>query len=256
MSVDISILVPAIRKERWINLYKSITRTTSRRFELIIVGPYSLPEELQKVGNVKYIKDYGSPVRASQIGALIAEGKYIFWASDDGTFQDGALDKAIDCLESQENKSIKDVVISNYKEGGTAQTDDVLRLNIAYPASPYIPDEWYQFNVATMYTEFFREIGGYDCIFEACPIAYADISARAQRAGANVLVVNEVILDCTHMPGITGDHAPIHYAHLQADEPLYKTIYGMPDCVERACIDLENWRTSPRIWNRIFRSKN
>ena len=256
MNIDLTVLVPAIRKERWVDMYNSIKSSTKRNFELIIVGPYSLPEELQRMVNVKYIKDYGNPVRASQIGSLIAEGKYIFWASDDGTFQPGALDKAIDCLESQENKSIKDVVISNYKEAGAAQPDDVLRLNVAYPRSPHIPDEWYQFNVATMYTEFFHQLGGYDCSFEACPIAYADISARAQRAGANILLVNEVILDCTHMPGTTGDHAPIHYAHLQSDEPLYKTIYHNPDCVGRTSLDINNWKKADKVWNRRFRRKS
>lgn len=253
VQVDITILVPAIRTERWVNLYNSIRESTSRSFELIIVGPFPLPAELQKKVNVKYVKDYGNPVRASQIGSLMAEGKYIFWASDDGTFQPGALDKAIDCLENNENKSIKDVVISNYREGGTEQPEDVLKLTVAYPRTQYIPDEWYQFNVATMYTEFFHQIGGYDCSFEACPLAYADISVRAQRAGANILLVNEVILDCTHMPGTTGDHAPIHYAHLEHDEPLYKAIYSHPSCVERAEIDLQNWKNSPAVWSRRFR---
>tara|TARA_R100001082_G_scaffold96158_1_gene63630 strand:- start:8305 stop:9075 length:771 start_codon:yes stop_codon:yes gene_type:complete len=253
MKVDITILVPAIRKERWVHLYNSIKESTKRSFELIIVGPHNLPDELQRKINVKYIKDFGNPVRASQIGSLIAEGKYIFWASDDGTFQKGALDKAMDCLENQENKSINDVVISNYREEGQAQPDDVLRLNVAYPKTPYIPDEWYQFNVATMYTEFFHQLGGYDCSFEACPLAYADISARAQRAGANILLLNEVILDCTHMPGTTGDHAPIHYAHLQHDEPHYKTIYNNPNCVNRTSLDLQNWRLSPTVWSRRFR---
>ena len=140
MKVDITILVPAIRKERWVHLYNSIKESTKRSFELIIVGPHNLPDELQRKINVKYIKDFGNPVRASQIGSLIAEGKYIFWASDDGTFQKGALDKAMDCLENQENKSINDVVISNYREGGQAQSDDVLRLNVAYPKTPYIPE--------------------------------------------------------------------------------------------------------------------
>jgi len=255
MQFDISILVPAIRTERWLDLYNSIAKSTTKSFELIIVGPFSLPKELQAKVNVKYVKDYGNPVRASQIGSLIAEGKYLFWASDDGTFQKGALDRVINCLETQKNKSIKDVVISNYREGGSTQSDNVLRLNVAYPKSLYIPDEWYQFNVATMYTEFFHQLGGYDCSFEACPLAYADISARAQRAGANILLLNEVILDCTHMPGTTGDHAPIHYAHIEHDEPLYKTIYSKPGCVNRTKIDLQNWKNAPSVWERRFRRK-
>ena len=81
MNIDLTVLVPAIRKERWVDMYNSIKSSTKRNFELIIVGPYSLPEELQRMVNVKYIKDYGNPVRASQIGSLIAEGKYIFFSA-------------------------------------------------------------------------------------------------------------------------------------------------------------------------------
>ena len=250
-----SILMPAIRRERWENVYQSIVKSTNRSFELIIIGPYAPSESLLNRANIKYIKDFGNPVRASQIGSLIAEGKYLFWVSDDGTFQEGALDKLIDNLDERENQSVQDVVVANYKEGGQAQSDEIMKVTRAYPPSPHISSEWYHFNVALMHTQFFHDIGGYDCEFEALPMAYADIAIRCQRAGADVAFINEVIVDCTHMPGTTGDHAPIHYAHLQHDMPRYQMIYNDSSCLERVELDLQNWKESPKIWSRRFKKK-
>lgn len=257
MNFDISILLPAIRKERWVKLYDSIPKSTKRKFELIIVGPHSLPDELQDKKNVKCIKDYGNPVRASQIASLVAEGKYLAWASDDGVYLDGALDRAIDFLENKPNKNIKDVVVNNYFEAGKlACPGDVLKLKVSYPPCTYLSDDWYNFNVATMYTEFFYDLGGYDCSFEVCPFAHADLAARAQRSGARVHVLNESMLDCTHMPGTSGDHAPVHYAQTEHDQQLYAQIYEDPQSLDRIEIDLENWRKASNIWKRRFARKN
>ena len=254
MNFDISILLPAIRKERWVELYNSIASSTKRSFELIVVGPYSLPDELQNKTNVKHIKDFGNPVRASQLASLVAEGKFLTWAADDGVYLEGALDRAIDYLENKPNKNIKDVVVNNYIEAGKlACPGDVLRLKVSYPYGSFIPNDWYIFNVATMYTEFFYDLGGYECTFEVCPFAHADLAARAQRSGANVHVLNEAMLNCTHMPGTTGDHAPVHFAQLTHDQQLYSEIYDDPQSVNRTNIDLENWRLAPSVWERRFK---
>ena len=256
MSVDISILLPAIRKERWVELYNSISKSTKRKFELIIVGPYSLPDELQTKRDVKFIKEWGNPVRASQIASLVAEGKYLTWAADDGVYLEGALDRAIDYLDNKPNKDIKDVVVNNYFEAGLlACPGNVLRLKVAYPPHTYLSDDWYIFNVATMYTEFFYDLGGYECAFEVCPFAHADLAARAQRSGANVHVLNEPMLDCTHMPGTSGDHAPVHYAQTEHDQQLYARIYENSASLGRTKIDINNWKTAPSVWKRRFKEK-
>jgi len=256
MKVAISVLLPAIRKDNWVKLYNSLKESTSRNFELIIIGPYSLPPELQNIKCIKYIKDYGNPVRASQIGAMVAEGKYITWAADDGVFLEGALERAIDYLESKPDKHMKDVVINNYFEAGKVLPEHVLKLKVAYPHGNFIPDDWYIFNVATMHTDFFYELGGYDCRYEACPFAHSDLAVRAQRSGAEVHVHNEAMLRCGHMPGTTGDHAPIHFAQLTHDQQLYTDTYDNPRSVDRINIDLENWKDAPSIWERRFGRKN
>ena len=245
--VDISILLPGIRKERWNKVYDSIVESTSRSFELIIAGPYSLPFELQDKKNVKYVKDYGNPVRATQIASQFAEGKYITWTADDGTYLPNVLDKVLDKMSQEDD--IKNVVINGYYEGGNKLRQEELRLNVAYPSSAFIPRDWYIFNVATMHTQFFYELGGYDCLFQTTALSHADLAARAQRAGAKVSVMNEPMLECTHMPGTTGDHAPVHYAHIEHDEPYYKKIYNSSSCMERTNLDLQNWKEAPKVWN-------
>ena len=214
---------------------------------------------------IRYRTNYKTnPVRASQLASLVAEGKFLTWAADDGVYLEGALDRTIDYLENKPNKSIKDVVINNYFEDGTlacptpnttlaAESEDFLRLKVAYPYGSFIPDDWYIFNVATMYTEFFYELGGYDCRFEACPFAHSDLAARAQRSDAEVHVHNEAMLDCEHMPGTTGYHAPVHFAQLTHDQQLYSEIYDDPQSVNRTNIDLENWRLAPSVWERRFK---
>src|SRR3990167_10393495 len=113
---EISIVMPAIRRERWNNVYNSIAASTKRSWELIIVSPFPLTNELNGIGNVKYIKDFGSPTRCSNIGALVAEGKLITWTSDDGLFLENMLDIYIDSLYNMlENE--KNVITGKYLEG-------------------------------------------------------------------------------------------------------------------------------------------
>ena len=55
---EISIILPGIRPYNWSKLYDSIVKSTTRRFELIVVGPYRPPDMLQNdIHNFKYVKD-------------------------------------------------------------------------------------------------------------------------------------------------------------------------------------------------------
>ena len=60
---ELSLLMPGIRPERWKDVFESIYEGTKRSFELIIVSPYRLPEELTKYKNIKHVTDWGNPVR-------------------------------------------------------------------------------------------------------------------------------------------------------------------------------------------------
>ena len=120
MKPEISIILPAIRVENWDKLYDSIMMSTSRRFELIICGPYALTKKLQDLTNVKYVKDFGCPTRASAIASLLAEGKLITWVTDDAILVRDSLDTAINLLYSM-GEDYKNVIISKYLEGQMGQ---------------------------------------------------------------------------------------------------------------------------------------
>ena len=253
---EISIIMPAIRPERWDKVYDSIVESTKRTFELIIVGPYPLTPYLQDKRNVKYVKDYGSPMRASNIGAMLCEGKLIMWSADDGLFNKNALDENIDLLYSMPY-DVKNVVVAKYVEGeghtGTdPHGDDYYKLCNAYPRSPYIPADWWIFNVAVMYREFFDALGAWNCEFQACPLGHADMAVRAQRAGSKVVMSNSPMLNCDHMPNGSGDHMPIVIAQLQEDNPVYINLYSKPLESSPISMNMMNWKNSPMVWKKRF----
>lgn len=248
MKPKLSIVLPAIRTHKWEGVYNSIQLDFP--WELIIVSPYDLPQALVKP-NVKYFKDWGSPVRASCIGANLAEGRYLTWAADDGLFFPDTVKKAVNVLDNDINGRL--VVVTKYLEAcNEVHPDWYYQLTVAYPKTPYIPDNWLIFNTAFMHTDYYQTLGGWDCRFETTAVSHADLAARAQRDGCSTVLLQDPMLNCEHMPGASGDHGPIMYGHIQNDEPLYKSIYGSPDCVSRTHIDVNNWKKAPMVWGRRF----
>ena len=256
---EISIILPGIRPYNWSKLYDSIVKSTTRGFELIVVGPYRPPDMLQNnIYNFKYVKDYGSPMRASNIGALLCEGKLVTWVADDAVLLPESLDKNIDLLYTMGDDT-KNVVVAKYYEGDDhddkpLQPDRYFKVNGAdCTRSPFLSDDWWLFNVAIMHRSFFDSLGAWDCSFEACPMGHTDLAIRAQHAGANVAMSEFPLLDCGHMPGTTGDHAPIHYAQLGHDTPRFQQRYRDPEWANKPTkIDINNWKDSPTIWKRRF----
>jgi len=262
MKPEISIILPAIRRDKWDALYDSIVKSTNRHFELIICGPFPLTKKLQALNNVKYVKDFGSPSRATAIASLIAEGKLIHWTCDDGLLIPQALDSAIDALYEMDD-SYKNVVITKYLEGpnGTRKIvngDWYYRIN-GIPGrrhctySPHVPEEYLIFNSAIMYRSFYEELGGVDCNFEHVAIGDSDLAIRAQMSGANVKLTQVVLYDADHLQA---DHEPIKRAQLDFDEPLYLSKYrDDPDWKEKIQlnIDINNWKNFPSVWTRRFK---
>lgn len=246
----ISIVLPAIRVDRWQNFINSVD--CQAEWEVVIVSPYELPPSLVGCDRITHVVDKGSPMRCSCIGAELAKGKYITWAADDGVFMGNrVLDKAMRILDGSGNN--KKVVVTKYLEAcAEVHPDSYYVLNNAYPRSPHIPDSWWIFNCAVMHNSYYKYLGGWDCQFEACPLGHADLAARAQRDGAEVELIQDAMLNCTHMPGASGDHGPIYAAHTFHDEPRYAEIYRSPDCVNRVKIDPKNWQNSPAVWLRRF----
>jgi hypothetical protein len=260
MKPELSIIIPSIRSERLEKLYESILASTTRTFEIVIVGPYPLPPSLSKVKNIKYAKDFGSPVRASNIAASLCEGKVYTWAADDCLFFKDSLDIYMnEFYEMGDNK--KNVLVGKYYEGedgskerATLQPESYFKICNTPASSPHLPADWWLFNIGFMYSQFFHDLGGWDCSFQGTWSSHADMAIRAQFLGANVKLASIPLFECDHMPGGTGDHMPIILCQHQFDEPLLHKKYRNENWPlnNKMKLSLDNWKESETIWKRRF----
>jgi len=248
----LSIIIPGIRPYNWEALYASIKNTSQEDIEVIFVGPFLLPEPLTKYANIKYIKDFGSAVRAQQIGTLFAEGNLITWGADDAIYLPDALDEAITLLKESSKEKI---CVGRYYEGRngivkTKQPDQYFRLNNYSPLAKFADPSWWMFQPAIMHRETFIELGGLDCKFEVGCCSHADFAMRSYRSGCEVTMLNNFILDCDH--GHL-DHGPIEDAQNNHDWQLLIDIYKDESCLERIYVPYDNWQTAERVWSRRFK---
>jgi len=256
---DLSVCLAAIRRDNWVRLYNSIVESVGDySFELIFCGPHAeLSDGLKNLENVKCIQDYGAPTRAQQISMQEASGRYVTWTADDGWFLPNKLSECIDRLDSIDKE--KKALVTQYIEGGKDGLGDpeegMYCLNSHGPArSPHYPDDFLIFNSVILPTEYFKSIGGFDCRFEVCPMAFLDFGARAQLDGVETHLT-PVIFECTHLPATNGDHAPVHFAQTDHDQPLYSKIWNDSSCLERVKIDFNNWKKADKVWKRRFDHK-
>ena len=259
---DLSICCPFIRPHLIPNLYDSIRANFHRSFELILCGPNPPSTEILNKPDIKYIQDYGHSVRACSIAASHATGKYMSMMADDATFLSKSISRSIIKLEKwgETHDNYKHVVTGKYVEGNmdwwlmTIETGTRgYTINTSYTNCKYIPDEWIIFNIFYMHTDYFRELGGYDCQFEQMGVALTDLAARAQRDGCTTELMDEPTFVLSHQPGTTGDHAPVHYSQIQHDIPLFENIYNSPESINRINIPLDNWKNADTVWRPRFR---
>ena len=261
MKPELSIILPSIRPDRLEKLYDSILTSTERTFELIIVGPYPLPEKLSELKNVKYVKDFGSPVRASNIAASLCEGEVYTWFADDCILFENSLDKCLDEYRAMGTDN-KNVLVAKYYEGQegstereTLQPDSYFRVNGTPAGSPHLPDDWWLFNIAFLSAEFFHTLGGWDCSYEGTWASHADMAIRAQYLGANVKMAQIPLFTCDHMPDGHGDHMPIFECQHQHDEPLLQSKFRDPNWSTNVNprLKIDNWKSAPAVWGRRFK---
>ena len=263
MKPELSIILPSIRPERLEGLYNSVLESTKRNFEIIIVSPYPLPTELEKYKNIKYVRDFGTPTRAHNIGLLMCEAPIITWIADDGLMFEGAMDKHMDLMESL-GPDERNVVVAKYFEGQvgskerqTLQPDSYFKVINTPAASPFFPVDWWLFNIAYLHRKFAYALGGWDCAYEGTWVAHTDMAIRAQAVGANV-VMSDVPRDVAdHMPGETGDHQPIYECQTFHDVPLINQRYRRPDWKEanKMTLRIMNWKDIPQVWERRFKDE-
>lgn len=255
MSLKLSVLVPSIRPANLGRLYNSVIEAFSGEFEFLVIGPYGLPDELKTKPNVRFIEDWGSPLRAQQIGLIESMGEYISWCADDGWCTPQSYDKAFKLLEGEDYKT---VIMGKYQEG--ERQNNHMEENHYYILNNhvqsncfFIPENTWMLNCGVVSRKILLELGGWDAgTFRTCPQGYNDMAIRLQKYGCKFIVNPDIMFECTHMPGTTGDHGPIHTVQTTIDEPMFKEIYNHPYFSKRLAIDLNNWKKSPAKWNARF----
>lgn len=237
--VDLSIIIPSIRTNKWEELISSVESScTKHSWEVIFIGPEdNLTFHHPKV---KFIKDFGSPNICQHKAMQFSEGKTLHIFSDDCLFEKGAIDE---CLNSKAH-----AVVANYDEGGDCAVAN-FSLNYCY-AKTITPDSFVIFNTAFMERNKFFELGGFDCQFETLCVAQADLAARWQFAGFDVELKNIKLSSCGHMPETSGDHAPMHYAQILHDIPLYSMKYSTR--LPPLHIHFNNYQSQPKKWARRY----
>tara|TARA_R110000824_G_scaffold99172_3_gene236311 strand:- start:378 stop:1175 length:798 start_codon:yes stop_codon:yes gene_type:complete len=265
MKTKLSVILPGIRMHNWKKFYQSVSNSFNDTFELIIVSPFELPEELKQFDNIKHIVDRGSPARCQQIGLANSEGEFVTWGADDGLFLKKKLTEIFNFWQKNA-KSEKDIVTCKYFEGATNQQgilhstgktelseDFYYKINHANGLrSAFVPDDYWVLNVGLIKTSYAKELGGWDTMFEVTTVSHMDFAVRTQRNNSTYFMFEKPVFACTHMPGVSGDHAPVHFAHTEHDEPLFRKIYNQPNSVDRVKIDINNWKNSPDVWKRRF----
>lgn len=279
MKYELTVLVPGIRTKNWKRLYESVGNSFKGTYEIIFIGPYLPPEDLVCADNIRYIQDWGSPIRCQQIALTKAEGVFITWAADDGYFIKDALsiayDKIMSCYDTPTHNEFiinklevtstgiafnnKRIVMGKYYEGNNdgdmpMQNNDYYDLN-NHDATriKWLPKPCYMLNVGLVPTSLLLEMGGWDAEnFEVCPMAYNDLAVRMQRNGVEFIIQDEMMFTCSHLPGHEGDHGPIHDAQIYHDQPRFMSIYGTNNCLNRINIDINNWKQARSKWIRRF----
>ena len=257
--MKLSVIVPSIRPNNLIKLYKSVLLSFSQDFEMIVIGPFMDFEfkSAHNVQNIKSILSWRSPNACQQQGLLEAKGEYVTFCSDDGEYLPHTLDAAINAIElANADGNYKTVIVGKYTEGDNPigmVSQDYYRFKYHKPYRlAGINPEWLIFNCGLISNKFIRELGGWDSEnFETTTCAHADLGIRAQKAGAKMLLMPDVMFKCSHQPGKSGDHGPVHYAMIKRDLPKFQEIYKKPN--DRINIELNKWQYTPEVWSERFK---
>lgn len=258
--IDVSVLMPAIRVNNWERMYQTLKDSCkTHTFELVLVSPFDLPENLKKYNNVKLIKDFGHPTRAAQIGLSNCEGRLLYHCVDDALFYPDVIDNCINVYDAFCSK--KDVINMRYREGKDfsgqefdinfwfAHYHDELRLT-------GIKREWMISLHPLMSTDYLKELGGWDCQFEYINHPSHDLMFRVQADGGRIINSTRDATTCNHYGGRSVDHASIHDAQTYNDLPIFREMYSKENIAyERIKIPLDNWKNTSDYWNRRFKGK-
>ena len=254
--VKLSIIVPGIRPHLWKKLCDSIPPAFSQSWEVIFVGPLPLPDEFKHIVNIRYVKDYGNPSRCLMIGAELAMGQYITWASDDGVYAPDSLNK---CLQQLEEDPVQSFVGVRYFEGvgGYWSEFPMHYWNASWHADlrkPGVSNGWLQCGFLFMPLGLFLGYGGIDCKFEHINMNIHDLAFRLQSAGHPMKLSPVTCMAFDFDPHRDPNTDPVLQAFFQNDQALFSELYK-DDARLKAPWDMLNWRESPVVWARRFKAQ-
>lgn len=283
--IDLSIIIPSIRPEKWKEIYDSVeSSVVPYSYEVIFIGPYA--KEIPNLPDIKTIVDYGCPSRCVQIASIVAAGRYMTWGSDDGTYQPGALGECITLLDEHITipsydeltitpyANLNDEVIVKYVEGlnndPTLFEDGDKNPHYRGPHPEAKLGYWhYHFHDATRFdsfpidmrtaplgmlsTKLFKTLGGFDCRMQHINMTCHDLSIRLQKYDGKLLVSPNFVLKCDFDP----NNNKVWGAHHEVDFPLFKSLYETPEVAinRQIRIDFNNWMDAEPFWARRWEVK-
>lgn len=255
--VKFSLVIPSVSPERWYSLAKDLELACQQHsFEIIFVGPKPLTEEMLGYPYAKAIRDFGCPSRCLQMGAVLAEGEYISWASDDCRIENGAIDSAIALFDS--SLSDNDGMIMMYSEGenhtGTQHEDPTYWFAHTHPDLRLagVNSDWRIAPVGMYKRATFYKHGGLDCAFETVNFNTHDLAFSIQNAGGHLISSPGRVFRYNWSPDSSRKaYQPVFMGFIQ-DQHRMRVLYSNPNYVNERNITLDNWREQPALWPKRY----
>lgn len=251
--MKLSLVIPSIRNGTWYSIVSDMKfACQSYDFEVIFVGPFPLPQELVDYPNVKYVKDLGCPSRCLQIGALLAEGEYIAWASDDCRILPNKFDEAIEHFDK--NLTENDGMTLMYSEGqdftGNQHEDPTYWRAHTHPDLrwPGVDSEWKIAPIGMYKTKTFYKYGGLDCAFETVNFNTHDFAFSVQYHGGKVVTSPSRVMMYNWNPdSLRPSYRPIFLGFMQ-DQIRMREVFINPDYIKNKTLTMDNWKLQPAVW--------
>lgn len=264
----ISIILPSIRSKNLVRWYDAAEKASkNNEWEVIVVSPYDLPQELDTKRNIKFLKSDRNPTVCKQMGCLLASGEFLFNTTDDALLKENSIDEMI--FLWQEKKCNKyDVINARYREGAL----DVDTLNPINNLPPELPPEyWTAWHHASlrengvqqnwkislhflMKLETFYELGGLVCDigYEYSVFPILELMFNCQTKGGTIYdSINEVSW-CSHLPNNDGDHSPVAAAMAQ-DEALFHSLWKQTSGNHIIYKNYSSWKNVDFKWSKRFK---
>jgi hypothetical protein len=254
----LSLIIPSIRPENWISLVADMKYSCqSYDYEIIFVGPYLPPKELETDTQVRYVRDFGCPSRALQIGASLAEGKYLAWCSDDCRIEPNGFDSAIELFDAELDND--DGMCLLYSEGadytGTQheQPDYWIARTHGDLKIPGVKEGWRIAPIFMYDREYFVRLGGLDCSYEHVNMNTHDLAFQVQQKGGRIFSSPTRVFKFDWQPE-KKDYMPILSSFIVNDRPKFNQQYSYEDAAALRLVQFDNWRQAQAIWGRRFKT--